>query len=162
MNELTLPTGAASREQLLALQEAMSRELQNPDSEIVQPIDCPVEHFFAPYMYGRRIFMPAGTDDRPHIVIGKIHKEAHLNNISMGRVRVVTEFGSQEYVAPCEFVSLPGTKRAVQILEDCVWTTYHHNPTNTQDLAQLEREIIAESFEEYDALTYTDIKGFIQ
>ena len=162
MSELSILYGAATRQNIINLQEAMVQELENPDSELVQPIDCPVEHFFAPFMYGRRIFMPAGTDDRPHIVIGKIHKHAHLNNISMGRVLVVTEFGSQEYVAPCEFVSLPGTKRAVQILEDCIWTTYHHNPTNTQDLAQLEREIIAESFEQFDALSYADIKGLIQ
>lgn len=162
MSELSILYGAATRQNIINLQEAMVQELENPDSELVQPIDCPVEHFFAPFMYGRRISMPAGTEDCPHIVIGKIHKHAHLNNISKGRVVVVTEFGSQEYVAPCEFVSLPGTKRAVQILEDCVWTTYHHNPTNTQDLAQLEREIIASSYEEYEALSYADVKGLIQ
>lgn len=157
MNDLSLPAGAVTRSQLLELQEAMVRELQNPESEFIRPADAPVKHHFAPFMYGREIFMAAGTS-----WVGKIHKHAHINNISQGRVVVSTEFGSEVFEAPCQFVSLPGTKRAVAIEEDCIWTTYHHNPTNTQDLAQLEREIIAESFEEYDALTYTDIKGLIQ
>ena len=156
MNELSV-NGAVSRDQLLKLQDAMVKELENPDSPYLKPVDCPVEHFFAPYMYGRRIFMPAGA-----YVIGKIHKHAHINNISQGCVEVFTEFGSEIMQAPFEFVSQPGTKRAVKVLEDCYWTTYHHNPTNTQDLAQLEREIIAESYDELDKLSYADVKGLIQ
>jgi hypothetical protein len=28
------------------------------------------------------------------------------------------------------------------VIEDCVWTTYHLNPTNTQDVAEIEERII--------------------
>lgn len=146
MNDLTIQN-ATSRESILELQEAIMRDLP--------PVDCPVTHHFAPGLYGREIFMPAGT-----VVVGKIHKHAHINNISLGRVVVSTEFGSEAYQAPCQFISTPGTKRAVYVEEDCVWTTYH--PTDKTDLAEIERDIIAESYDELDALTYTDIKGLIQ
>lgn len=138
---------SATREDLLGLQAAMQAELDNPNSELLKPVDCPVEHFFAPYMYGRRIFMPAGS-----LVVGKIHKHSHLNNISQGKVRVVTEFGAEELAAPYEFVSEAGTKRAVYVLEDCIWTTYHHNPTDTRDLIEIEKEVIAENYSELDLL----------
>lgn len=104
---------------------------------------CPITHHFAPGLYARQIFMPAGT-----CIVGKIHKHAHINNISKGRVLVTTEFGREEFSAPHQFVSLPGTKRAVLVLEDCIWTTYH--PTEETDLGKIEDSVIAPSFEEYD------------
>ena len=87
--------------------------------------------------------MPAG-----HVVVGKIHRHAHVNTISRGRVVVATEFGTQELVAPCTFVSLPGTKRAVAVQEDTIWTTYH--PTNETDLSVIEASVIAPTFEAYE------------
>lgn len=105
---------------------------------------CECRHHFAPDTYGRELLMPAGVT-----IVGKIHRHAHVNVVSMGRVRVYTEHeGEVEITAPCTFVSVPGTKRAVHILEDCVWTTIHANPSNTTDLAQLEREIIMPDFTE--------------
>lgn len=97
---------------------------------------CPVTHHFAPGAYGREIRMPAGL-----IVVGKIHKHAHVNVISQGYCVVFTEHeGMQELRAPCTFVSSPGTKRAVLVLEDTVWTTVH--VTDKTDLAEIEREVI--------------------
>lgn len=103
---------------------------------------CKVFHHFAPGSYGRELHMPAGM-----IVIGKIHKHAHINVISKGYVVVVTEHdGVLEYTAPCTFVSKPGTKRVVLTLEDTVWTTMH--VTDKTDLAEIEREVIAQDFTE--------------
>ena len=45
-------------------------------------------------------------------------------------------------------VSEPGTKRAVVAETDAVWTTIHL--TNETDLAKIESEVIAASFEEYE------------
>ena len=137
--------GCVSREQIMALQESMiqaQRDAGHEDS-IGDSVECPVKHHFAPGLYAREIFMPAG-----HVVVGKIHRHAHVNTISRGRVVVATEFGTQELVAPCTFVSLPGTKRAVAVQEDTIWTTYH--PTEETDLAVIEASVIAPTFEAYE------------
>jgi hypothetical protein len=127
----------AMRSKVLALQADM---LALPEEA---QVDCPVVHRFAPGMYSREMFIPAGT-----IIIGKLHKHSHLNNISQGCVRVATSIsGVQEFNAPCSFMSEPGVKRAVLALTDTIWTTYHPNPTDTQDLVLIEEEVIAESYE---------------
>jgi hypothetical protein len=121
------------RSKVLQMQDAMSQQPQ---------IDCHVDHVFAPGLYARQIQMPAGA-----LVVGKIHKHAHVNTISRGRCIVATEFGYEELTAPHTFVSKPGTKRAVYVLEDTVWTTYH--PTEETDLGKIEDHVIAKSYDEY-------------
>ena len=107
--------------------------------------DLPVQHNISDGVYAREAFLPKGS-----IVVGKIHKHGHLNIISRGKVQVLTEFGVQEMEGPLTFKSLPGTKRVVKVLEDTQWTTIHLNPTNTQDLSELEDDIIASSYEELE------------
>lgn len=102
--------------------------------------ECPVEHHFAPGMYMRTIFMRAGLT-----VVGKIHKHSHVNILSQGHCTVATEFGNEELVAPCRFVSEPGTKRAVYVHSDCIWTTVHL--TDETDLEKIEAEIISPDYE---------------
>ena len=110
----------------------------------VGPAACPVQHHFAPGAYGREMTLPAGL-----VVVGKIHKHAHINVISKGRVQVFTEQeGVLELAAPCTFVSSPGTKRVVHVLEETVWTTVH--VTDKTDLAEIEREVIATDFMEVE------------
>jgi hypothetical protein len=126
-----------AREKILNLQACL---------EVMQetnPVDCPLTHHFAPGLYAREILLPKDS-----LVVGKIHKHSHVNNISKGSVIVYTEFGMEEYHAPCQFVSKAGTKRAVLALEDTVWTTYH--PTSEIDLAIIEEEVIAKSFDDYN------------
>lgn len=101
---------------------------------------CPLNHHFAPGAYAREILLPAGS-----LVVGKIHKHAHINVISKGRVIVITETGMITMEAPYTFVSAPGTKRVVFAVEDTVWTTVH--VTTETDLEKLEEEIIAPSYE---------------
>jgi hypothetical protein len=104
----------------------------------------PVTHHFAPGVYAREMFLPAD-----HTIIGKIHRHAHINIISKGRVKVSTEEGSEEIDAtehPITFTSLAGTKRAVYVIEDTIWTTIH--VTNETDLEKIEEEIIAESYDD--------------
>lgn len=123
-----------SRGAILALQEELLK---------MEQLECPVTHHFAPGLYAREIFMPKGA-----LVVGKIHKHSHVNTISKGRVLVSTEFGSKELEAPCTFVSEVGAKRAVLVLEDCIWTTYH--PTEETDLEKIEAQVIAENYEALD------------
>ena len=124
-------------------QDFRSKVLEMEAAIRKQPqIDCHVDHVFAPGLYARQIQMPAGA-----LVVGKIHKHAHVNTISKGRCIVATEFGYEEFTAPHTFVSKPGTKRAVYVLEDTVWTTYH--PTEETDLGMIEDHVIAKSYDEY-------------
>jgi hypothetical protein len=142
----TLLAGRASRAQILDLQGqvlALLDRLGVPHKPGNTDDMCPIKHHFAPGLYAREIFIPAGT-----LIIGKIHNHAHVNTISKGRVVVVTEFGTEELTAPHSFVSQPGTKRAVVAQEDTIWTTYH--PTEETELAKIEAHVIAPSFEEYE------------
>lgn len=135
MHERALQLGR--REAIMRLQDAIVYGGLD-----VGPAACPVQHHFAPGAYGREMTLPAG-----HVVVGKIHKHAHINVISKGRVQVFTEQdGVLELAAPCTFVSSPGTKRVVHVLEETVWTTVH--VTNKTDLAEIEREVIATDFSE--------------
>jgi hypothetical protein len=107
------------------------RELQK-----MPQTDCPVTHHFAPGVYLREIFMPAGL-----VVIGKIHKTEHLNIIERGRCAIRHDDGSVEVLAaPLTFVSKAGVQKVLYILEDTVWKTIH--PTATRDMEQLELELI--------------------
>lgn len=135
-----------TRDQIMQLQASMVDRLRELGAKVTPgntDADCPVKHHFAPGLYAREILIPAGF-----VIVGKIHRHAHINTISKGRVVVATEFGTQELVAPCTFVSQPGTKRAVVAQEDTIWTTYH--PTEETDLAKIEAHVIAPTFEAYE------------
>lgn len=109
-------------------------------------VELPLKHYFAPGAYGREIFIPKGC-----VCVGKIHKHAHLSIISKGDVTVVTEQeGRIRMKAPYTFVSQPGAKRVVFAHEDTIWTTFH--VTNETDLEKIEDDVIARSYEEFDAL----------
>lgn len=103
--------------------------------------DFPIRHHFAPYTYAREMEIPAGS-----IVVGRRHRESHVNVLSKGRVAVYTEFnGSTVLTAPCTFVSRPSSKRVICALEDSVWTTVH--PVTIQhpcaaDLDKITEEVI--------------------
>ena len=64
--------------------------------------------------------------------------------ISVGKIAVVTEFGSEIIDGPRTWVSQPGTKRAVTAIEDTIWTTVH--PTEETDLEKIESHVIAPSY----------------
>jgi hypothetical protein len=102
-------------------------------------------HYFCDGLYAREITIPAGT-----VLTGKIHSKEHINIISKGKIAVATEAGYKEIEAPATIVSMPNTKRIGYAIEDTVWTTIHANPACTEDLEQLEQELI---HSEYDMLT---------
>ncbi len=106
---------------------------------------CQITHYFAPGMYAREMKVPAGC-----LLTGKIHLTEHLNILSQGRVSVSNKGESVTMEAPYTFVSPVGTKRAIYAHEDSTWTTIH--ATDLTDPDEIEDEIIAESFQELDAL----------
>lgn len=107
---------------------------------------CPLKHSFSPGLYVREIFIPAGM-----VLTGKLHKHSHPNFLMKGKVKVFTEYeGMQVLEAPLSMISKAGTKRVIETTSDTVWVTVHLNPTNTQDLKELEKIVIADSYEEYE------------
>lgn len=101
-------------------------------------IDCPLKHDFGSYLYIRKIIMPAGSK-----VTSKIHKHRHPFFMLLGKARVWLDgVGWQTIEAPYDGMTEPGTRRVLDIIEDTLWITVHHNPTNTQNLEELEEWII--------------------
>lgn len=104
---------------------------------------CPLKHSYGDGCYIREIFMPKGT-----LIVSKIHKKTHPYFVMTGKASVVTEDGVEIIEAPYQGITMAGTKRALFIHEDMIWTTVH--VTKETDLGKIEDEIIAKDFEEYD------------
>lgn len=101
-------------------------------------VDMPLTHRFAPGVYFREIFMPAGT-----LVIGHEHKTEHFNVILSGSALVSMDGQVQRIVAPTVLVSKPGVRKMLLIQEDMRWATIH--PTSETNLDALETELIVKS-----------------
>ena len=84
-------------------------------------VECPLVHRFTPGIYLREITMPAGT-----IVVGHKHLTEHLNIILTGRALVAWDGNVELLEAPHTFVSGPGVRKMLLILEDMVWQTIHN------------------------------------
>lgn len=102
-----------------------------------------ITHYFAPGVYAREMWIPEGC-----LITGKIHKTEHICILSQGKVTVADGEVTNTYEAPATIISKVGAKRAIYAHEDSVWTNIH--PTHLKDPDEIEREIIAESFEELD------------
>jgi len=104
--------------------------------------DCfPLKHTFVDGAYVREITMPKGA-----LLTSKIHKIRHPYFVLKGEVSVLTENGVIRIKAPYSGITEAGTKRVLFIHEDTVWTTVHI--TNETDLEKIEKQIIAENYEE--------------
>jgi hypothetical protein len=116
--------------------------------------DCPLTHTFAPGAYARTIYVPRDT-----LIVTKIHKYAHLMMLMHGSAIVATEEGPVTYTAPRIMTTKAGTKRAIYTKTDVIWTTVH--VTEKTDLEEIEEEIIAKSFAEFDASQDSDIRSVL-
>jgi hypothetical protein len=103
----------------------------------------PLKHSFGKGLYIREIFAPAGS-----LIITKIHRFDHPYFITHGICSVLTEEGMVRLEAPFNGMTKAGTKRAVYIHEDVTWITVH--ATDKTDLEEIEKEIIAEDFSEFE------------
>jgi len=109
--------------------EALVREM--PQGEY------PVTDHFAPGVYGREVLIPAGN-----VVVGKMHRDGHLNILLEGEIEVWTEEGMKRLVGPQVIISQAGIKRIGFAVTDTRWMTVHPNPTNTKDTKIIEAAII--------------------
>ena len=136
----------STRKKILDFQSML---ISNADEEnIVTHQDSklfPLKHTFADGIYVRQMSMKPGS-----IVVGAIHKHLHVWFLLTGHISVVTEDATEDYVAPCYVVATPGTKRVIYANKQSIFVNIHKNPTNSQDIKWLEKEIVATSIEEYE------------
>jgi len=106
---------------------------------------APLKHTFADGVYVRQMSIPKDT-----AVVGKIHKRDHIWFLLEGCISVATENKIEEYEAPCYVASTGGSKRVILAIEDSIFINIHPNPSNTQDLIELEKYNVALDYEEYE------------
>ena len=103
------------------------------------------KHTFADGIYIRQM-----TIAKDEMIIGAIHKHLHVWFLLSGHKTVLTEGKLEEYKAPCTVLSEPGVKRVIYGNEESIFTNVHKNPTNTEDIKELEKQIVALNHEEYE------------
>jgi hypothetical protein len=143
MESVALKEDLTRREAIFYLEDV----IKNTEGSVIGDNECcPLKHTFADGIYVREIRIPAGK-----CLTGKIHKHSHPNFLLSGIVDVFTEANGYERLeGPLSMISPPGTKRALITITDCIWVTVHLNPTNTQDLDELEEIVIAKDYDEYE------------
>ena len=105
----------------------------------------PIKHTFADGVYIRQMNMLKGS-----VVVGAIHNHLHAWFLLTGHITVATEDITEDYIAPCYVVSTPGVKRVILANKDSIFVNIHKNPSNTKDIDELEKQIVALNYEEYE------------
>ena len=120
------------------------------DKPIVSDSDhIPIDHFFMAGVYVRKMTMFQG-----YVVIGAIHKHLHMCFLLEGHLSVASSAGVREYIAPCYIIAEPGEKRILYAHKESHWYNTHKNPDNIKDVEELEKQIVAVSYEEYKKYKY--------
>lgn len=134
----------ASREVIAALETALTDLPYGEVRDGLQRIDFPNEHAFVPGVYCRMMFLPANT-----INTSKIHKVENFFFLASGHLLVRDSHGEvHQVIGPHLGITKPGTKRAVLALKDSVLLTFHPNPDDCRDIAELERRFATDCYEE--------------
>ena len=107
--------------------------------------EVPIRNFFMDGVYIREMTMFKGT-----VVIGAIHKTLHMCFLLKGHLTVADENDVKDYIAPCKIIATPGIKRVLYAHEDSIWYNTHKNPSNTEDVKQLEKELVCINYKEYE------------
>ena len=140
-----------SREKILKLEKSLINIADGINVEgdgkhvVAESKIAPIKHTFADGIYVRQMDMQQNS-----VVVGAIHKHLHVWFLLTGHVTVATEDTTEDYIAPCYVVSTPGVKRVILANEDSIFVNIHKNPPNTQDIDELEKEIVALNYKEYE------------
>ena len=84
------------------------------------------------------------------LVVSTYHNTDHFWFLLEGRIQVNTGGEIVEHIAPCYEKSTKGAKRLIICLEDCVFINVHKNPTNTESLKEIEKNLYSFTIEEYN------------
>jgi hypothetical protein len=115
------------------------------NKELVYPDFWKYKHSFANGIYIREMGMKKGQ-----LGFSAIHKHSYAFFLLSGVLASSKEEGIEEFVGPCYIVSPKGAKRVVHAIEDCIIVTVHANPTNTEDLKELEGINVVFNWEQYE------------
>lgn len=148
---LVMRRNDAIREKIMSLEENLRTFKQENG---IPDIECPLTHLFTPGCYVRTIFVPKDT-----LIVTKIHKYSHPAILLQGAVVVATEEGPVAFEAPRIMTTKAGTKRVIYCKTDVLWATVHI--TDKTDLDEIEDELIAKSFAEFDAMHDTEVKQLL-
>ena len=107
--------------------------------------EIPITNYFADGIYLRQMEMPADS-----VVVGAIHNHLHAWFLLTGRILVNNNGEIIEHIAPCFTISKPGSKRLIYALENSIFVNVHKNPSNTQDIKELEQEIVSMTMDEFN------------
>jgi hypothetical protein len=141
--EITLETAKEIVREAMTLQLAPQVLPQKPTREQIErfeqyllqfpQVETPTTHHFAPGLYIREMFIPAGT-----FLTGAVHKTEHCA-VFVGDITVWTEAGMTRLSGYHRIVSKPGAKRVGYAHAD-TWCTGFF-PTDKTDVAELEADL---------------------
>ena len=114
-------------------------------NELIYPDMWEYKHSFADGIYVREMKMKQGQ-----LGFSAIHKHSYGFFLLSGVLASSKEEGVEEFIAPCYIISPRGAKRIVYAVEDCVITTVHANPTNTEDLKKIEQRNVVFNWADYE------------
>lgn len=116
----------------------------------VQPVTF-LKHHFAPGIYVREIWMPAGA-----VILGHEHTGDHLNVVVSGKFLLRAEGCVRQISAgptPVTFRSKAGVRKALYIIEDTTYMTVHVNEDDCHDIPTLEARFTrkSETYRQHEA-----------
>ena len=118
--------------------------------------DCfPLKHSFCNGMYLREMTAPAYT-----ILVGKIHKDEHPTFLLSGDITVLSETGLKRLTGPAYFITKPGEMRVAYTHTEIVWVDVFKTPET--DLAKIEKECVATTYEEFSKYEQERIDNFVE
>tara|TARA_R100001377_G_C3156161_1_gene98060 strand:+ start:113 stop:556 length:444 start_codon:yes stop_codon:yes gene_type:complete len=112
---------------------------------IAEMPDVSIKHQFADQIYIRQMDLKKGQ-----VIVGAIHNHLHAWFLLTGKVLINNNGELIEHIAPCYTVSEPGSQRLIYAMEDSIFVNIHKNPSNTQDIKELEDTIVSFTKEEYN------------
>tara|TARA_R100000995_G_C3460528_1_gene112889 strand:- start:532 stop:1059 length:528 start_codon:yes stop_codon:yes gene_type:complete len=120
-------------------------EVKDKDKKTLYPSWTKYKHYFSDGLYVREISCP-----KDKMLFSVIHKAANPLFLLSGKILISTEDGSEELTGPMYLLTEPGVKRVILVLEDIKVVTVHPNPTGTRNLEEIESQLFACEWEEYD------------
>ena len=114
-------------------------------TDIIHDSIVPLKHSFADQLYIRQMEMKKGT-----MVIGAVHNHKHVWFLLTGHLTISDDKEVQDYQSPCYVISEAGTQRAIYANEDAIFVNVHKNPSNTENIEELEKEIVSITREDFN------------
>lgn len=154
-NEIKLNNNKISVNRVALIEDFTEQLLDIADGEniigdgenlIYETKEIKIEHSFVDGIYIRRMNMAKNS-----MVVGAIHNHLHVWFLLKGHVTIANKEGTEDYQAPCQVISTPGTRRIIQANEDSIFVNVHKNPDNLDidQLDELEKQFCSMNMKQY-------------